>query len=460
MEQYDRFDSISPIDYRYPDKDVAKYLSENGFTKYKLICELALIEALCSHGICSEKVANEVDKAIDQITTAEVYDEEDRIRHDIKALVNCLRDRISDDSKPFIHLTATSNDIIDSANAARYRDVIEDVLLPALLNLEEILINIAIREADTTQIGRTHGQHAVPITFGFAIAGYVSRIGNCILSLKNLTKALPGKFSGAVGAYNASSLLFDDPEAFEAEILSRINLEPAECSTQIIPPEAMTRLLSEVTIISSVLANLSDDMRHLQRTEIAEVGEEFESAQVGSSTMPQKRNPINFENVKSCWKIIIASYLTVLMDELSEHQRDMTNGASIRSHTEMIAYAVHQTKRLASAMKKLVVNHENMQRNLAMQGGLVLAEPLYIILATMNHPNAHEKVRLLTLQAEKEKRPLNEIINADLELQPYLQKMTLRQREILQNPNLYTGIATKKAKAIAERWRNKLQITS
>ena len=456
MKTRDRFDCISPIDYRYWDDEVARHLSENGFTGYKLEVELALVAALVHRGICSEEVGKEVAAACVQVTTAEVYEEEDRIRHEIRALVNCIRAKVSDRAKPYIHMTATSNDIIDTANAARFKKVVKKVLIPSLTALERVLINTALREAETVQVGRTHGQHAIPITFGFAMAGYVSRLGGSIEALKSLAVGLPGKFSGAVGAYNASSLFFDDPEGFEAEVLAKLGLVPAECSTQIVPPEAMTRLLCEVTVAAGILANLADDMRHLQRTEIGEVGEEFEAAQVGSSTMPQKRNPINLENVKSCWEIVVPRIVTVFMDQISEHQRDMTNGASIRTHPEIIAYVVHMAKRLARTMKKLTVDHANLARNLAIQKGLVVAEPLYIILAALGHPDAHEKVRMLTLQAQREERPLEEVLADDAELQTYVEKMTPHQRQILINPQFYTGIAAKKAKAVAERWKQKL----
>lgn len=299
MKTCGQFDNLSPIDYRYWDEEVAKYLSENGFTRYKLLLELALVRVLSRRGICPEEVVKEVEAACGQVTTAEIYEEENRIRHDIRALVNCVRAKVSESAKPYIHMTATSYDIIDSANAVRYKEVVEKVLVPSLTELEGVLINTTLREAETLQVGRTHGQHAVPITFGFALAGYVSRLGGSIQTLKALATKLPGKFSGAVGAYNASSLFFDDPEGFEAEVLAELGLTPAEHSTQIVPPEALTRLFCEVTIAAGVLANLSDDMRNLQRTEIGEVSEEFEAAQVGSSTMPHKRNPWNFENVKS-----------------------------------------------------------------------------------------------------------------------------------------------------------------
>ncbi len=458
MKTRDQFDSLSPVDYRYWDEEVAKYLSENGFTRYKLLVELALVRALHRRGICPEVAVKEVETACGRVTAAEVYKEEDRIRHDIRALVNCIRAEVSDVAKPYVHMTATSFDIVDPANAARYKDAIEKVLVPSLTKLEGVLIATTLREVETVQVGRTHGQHAVPITFGFALAGYVSRLGNSIEKLSTLAKELPGKFSGAVGAYNASSLFFNDPESFEAEVLAELGLIAAEHSTQIVPPEALTRLFCEVTIVAGIFANLSDDMRNLQRTEIGEVGEEFEAAQVGSSTMPQKRNPINFENAKSCWKIVAPRILTVFMDQISEHQRDLTNSASARTYGEIVAYVVSIAKRLTRTMKKLTVDRVNLERNLAMQKGLVVAEPLYIILAALGHPDAHEKVRMLTLQAQHEVRPLEEVVFGDVEIQGYLKRMTPYQRQIISNPSLYTGIAAKKAKVVAERWQQKLNL--
>ena len=456
MKTRDQFDNLSPVDYRYWDEEVAKYLSENGFTRYKLLVELALVRVLNRHGICPVEVVAEVETACSQVTTAEVYEEEDRIRHDIGALVNCVRAKDSDAAKPYVHMTATSYDIIDTANAARYKDVVEKVLVPSLTKLEGVLIGIALREAETLQVGRTHGQHAVPITFGFALAGYVSRLGGSIEALRALAAKLPGKFSGAVGAYNASALFFDDPEGFEAEVLAELGLGPSEHSTQIVPPEALTRLLCEVTITAGVLANLADDMRHLQRTEIGEVGEEFEAAQVGSSTMPQKRNPINFENAKSCWKIAAPRIMTMFMDQISEHQRDLTNSASARTYGEVIAYVVSMAKRLTRTMNKLKVDRENLQKNLEMTRGGIVAEPLQLILSALGHPNAHEKVRTLTLQGERERRALEEVVAGDIDMRSYLDEMTPRQWRIISNPSLYTGIAAQKAKGVAESWKQEL----
>lgn len=458
MPQRDIYDSISPIDYRYYDPEVAFYLSENGFTRAKLTVEQALVKVLGDYGLCSGEIVAEVALACSQVTTEAVYQEEARIHHDIRALVNCIRSFLSDAAKPFVHQFATSSDIKDSANAWRYREVVQKILLPTLVKLEETLIKICLSdESGLPQIARTHGQKAVPVIFGFSIAPYISRLGGCIERLRGLSD-LPGKFSGAVGAYNASSLIFDDPEEFEKKVLAELGLKAVEISTQIVPPEDLTRLVCEVAITAGVLANLADDMRQLQRSEIDEVTEEFTEDQVGSSTMPQKRNPTGFENGKSCWKIVIPRVQTVFMDQISEHQRDGTNFASARTDSEIFAYAVVMAKRLIQEMVKLHVNAESLARNLEMSKGLVIAEPLYIILASLGHPDAHEKVRQMTLQAQVEKRSLEELLSEDSELSEYLEKMTPYQREILSNPTLYTGIAARKVVQVVVNWASRLNI--
>jgi adenylosuccinate lyase len=237
-----------------------------------------------------------------------------------------------------------------------------------------------------------------------------------------------------------------------------MELKPAEQSSQVTPAEPIVRLLAEISIACGIMANLADDMRHLQRTEIAEIGEEFEAAQVGSSTMPQKRNPINFENAKSLWKIIAPRVATAFLDQISEHQRDLTNSASTRTYGETVLYAVSIAKRLSRTMKKISVDKKNVHTNLSRQMGLIAAEPLYIILAALGHPDAHEAVRNLTLQAQRENQPLEAIAMNDVALKPYIAKMSSNQRKILANPSLYTGIAAKKARSVSKRWKKNLKI--
>ncbi len=449
---------FSPVDVRYYEKGLAPYLSEDGFTQHKLKVEVALVRALQRRGICDTGAVVEIEDACSQVTTAEVYAEEGRIKHDIRALVNCIQRRVSDGAKPFVHMTATSFDIVDTANALRFKMATQEVVVPALIVLERTLIGIALRDAELIQVGRTHGQHAVPITFGFAIAQFVDRLGSCIDRINGLADNLTGKFSGAVGAYNASSLFFEDAEAFEAEVLAELGLKPARISTQIAPPEPLIRLIDELGIAGGIIANLARDMRNLQRSEIGEVGEAFEVAQVGSSTMPQKRNPINFENSESLWKVLQGRLVTVHLDQISDHQRDLTNSASGRTYGEIFCYLLSMATRMNSTMKKLTVDKSNLERNLALTKGMIIAEPLYIILASLGHPDAHEAVRALTLHAQTCDKPLEEVVVADDAMQPYLVRMTDYQRQLLNDPTSYTGIAAAKARSVANYWNTILSL--
>jgi len=458
------FDAISPLDYRYYGRNdeifrkLQPYLSENAMIKYMAKVEAALTEVLAKNGICSEKIADEVEKACKKVTAEEVYLEEDKLKHNVRALANCIRNKVSNEAKPFVHFTATSHDIISTADAARYKDFTNNILNPKLIEFEKTLIDLALREKDTIQIGRTHGQHAVPITFGFAIAQYVSRLGNTIIKIKKSANNLRGKVAGAVGSYNASSLFFRNPEEFEEEVLQELSLKPSPISTQIPEAEFMVDYINSIIESFGILANLADDMRHLQRSEIAEVGEVFTKEQVGSSTMPQKRNPINFENVKSLWKEFMPRIITLYTDQISEHQRDLTNSASSRFIPEILAALYLSVSRLDRTMKSLQVDKENLRKNFDMNKGLIVAEPLYILLAAYNHPDAHEAVRQLTLKAQSEKKPLQDLIKKEKSLQPYLKKINKAQLKIISEPENYIGIASEKTRSICGFWKNELKL--
>ena len=458
------FDTISPIDYRYYGRDqrsfieFSPYLSETGFIHYALKVEEALTKTLARRRLCSEKVAQEVSLACKKVTAFEVYAEEDRIKHNIRALANCIRNHVSEEAKPFVHFTATSHDIICSADAARFKDFTHKVLLPYLIEFEKTLILLALREKHTLQIGRTHGQHAEPITFGFALAYYVSRVGKAIFDIKHTSHNLRGKIAGAVGAYNASSLFFSNPADFEREVLTHIGIQPSPLSTQVVESEYMTEFVHSIIQTFGILANLADDMRHLQRSEIGEVGEEFGVSQVGSSTMPQKRNPINFENVKSLWKEFSPRMMTVYMDQISEHQRDLTNSASSRFVPEILAGFTLSVKRLNRTMSKLVVDHKNLKKNFALNREFIIAEPLYILLAYHRHPDAHEYVRKLTLESQKTGENVIDLLTHDPSMRPYLNKFSSYHLSILRNPEKYIGKSIEKTERVCAEWKKKLKL--
>ncbi len=456
------FRNISPLDHRYSVGDtelwgsLSAYLSEEAGIRYLLKVEAALAKALASLGVAPESAAREIVAACSQVTPEEVFAEEEKTRHNIRALVNSIQAKVSPAAKPWVHFTATSADIMDSATAAKYKGFTSDIVLPELKTLIDTLLRLARAEKETLQIGRTHGQYAVPITFGYYLAGYVQRLGSAYERISVASADLRGKMAGAVGAYNASSLIVSDPLKLEELVMAELGIKASPFSTQIVEPEYLLTLMHEYVTCFGILANFADDIRHLQRSEIAEVGEYFAPEQVGSSTMPHKRNPWNFEHVKSLWKTFLPRIITVYMDQISEHQRDLSNSASNRFYAELAAGFVLALRRLNNITAKLAVHRENMAANFEVSAGMFIAEPLYILLAYAGHPNAHEAVRVLTLTAEKTGQSLGDLAINDTELAPYLAKLTSEQKMVLQKPELYTGQASRKTELICDYWSEKL----
>jgi adenylosuccinate lyase len=447
------YSAIDPLDARYYDPEIAGYLSERSRIAFQAYMEAALAHALADFGICSKEVAEEIETATTKVTAEAVDEHEKTTKHDVKALVNTIKDQLSDQAKPYVHFGATSYDIVASALSLQLRAATQEMVIPRLVELEKTLLKLTKDYADTVQIGRTHGQHAVPITFGFAMAEYVDRLGSSIRSLQVLSGKLKGKFSGATGSYNALSLFVDDPLEFEKKVLSYVNLEPAPYSTQIIPAENYVRLLDELVVTAGIMANLSHDMRHLQRSEIAEVREAFEAGQTGSSTMAHKRNPWNFENIISMSKQVTAQIVNANLNLSSEHQRDLTDSASARFYGVILASVASMAARLNKVMSKIEVDEENMNRNLYASGGAIAAEPLYLLLEKYGHTTAHEVAKNLAHQAQEAGKTLYEFVSADQEIADYFARFTDAEKQILQEPEKhYTGLAAKKALAVHDHW--------
>lgn len=427
--------------------------------------EAALLEThLELRGLSSPGRSAAIESAVSRISPDAVYAEEERTRHNIRALVNVFQRELSasgaaaEGLAPLVHLGATSADILDTARSIAVRDSVRDILLPLLAQVELELCRLSIEEAETPQVGRTHGQHAVPLSFGFAVSEYASRLGKCLERIDSLSLHLVGKLAGAVGSYNALSMSYRDPEEVERRFLARLGLEPSEHSTQIVEPEPLLRLLLEINAAFGVLANLSDDLRNLQRSEIGEVREAFGADQVGSSTMPQKRNPWNSEHVKSLWKAFFPRAVTFFMDQISEHQRDLTNSASERFVADYLAGFGAALGRELKVLRGLVVDRERMAANLSLSGGAVLAEPAYILLAEAGLADAHERLRAITLAAESEGIAFHEALSRDERtlaiLSERLEALGLPPaEEFFSRPEAYRGRAAEKARAIGEKYR-------
>jgi adenylosuccinate lyase len=458
-------DSVSPLDYRYygPNEalfaKVHPYLSEAANLRYFLRVEAALARGLAAVGVCSPAQAEEIARACEAVTFEEVHAEEEKTQHNVRALVNCISRRVSPEAQGYVHLGATSSDVWDTATALRLRDFTRDVLLPELRELERALIALAREHRATVQIGRTHGQHAVPVTFGFAIALYVERVGGRIETIGRAVADQRGLLSGAVGAYNALSLIVPDPLALERAVMAELGIAPARVSTQIAPPEPIADLVYAVLSCFGVLANLADDMRHLARTEIGEVRERFLATQVGSSTMPHKQNPWNFEHVKSMWKEFAPRIVAVLSNQISEHQRDLTNTASTRFVPEIFVGFLDALDRTVGLVKSTDVNPERMEGHLETARRLISAEPLYVMLGLRGVGHAHEVARQVSLEARASGRTVLEVARAHPEAGPALATLSAAEQRVLEAPERhYTGLAAQKVDAVCDHWERALAL--
>ena len=468
MEPRDRFRFISPLDHRYWSANreqfeaLADCLGEEAAVRYAVRVELALLVELqrrlpgtAAAGVPEQRIR----AAGDRVTAAAVAAEERATDHNVRAMINVLQRELPVEVRHLAHLGATSHDVTDTAAALRYRDALGRVVLPLLIRLEEALIELAEREAGSVQMGRTHGQYAVPVTFGFAVAEYVARLGKSILRLKQRRDDLRGKLAGAVGAYNATALLVDDPQELERAVLARLGLQPSESATQIVEPEYLLQALLELNTAFGIVANLADDLRNLQRSEIDEVREPYRSRQVGSSTMPQKRNPWNCEHVKSLWKTFTPRAMTFFLDQVSEHQRDLTNSASARFAAEFVAGFTAAANRMLRVVTGLQVDRKRMRERLRESGSdLVLAEAAYVLLAAAGDAGAHERIRRLTRACEREGGSLLDAARRDAGAWERLDRAVRARcgtgaQEFFSHPERYVGRAAEQARALAARYR-------
>ncbi|MDE7391992.1 MAG: adenylosuccinate lyase [Treponemataceae bacterium] len=473
METRNIFENLSCIDHRYSLSEKAvfdglsQYISEQASVRSCALCEAALVKAhLKMRGELTDDIAKKLDDIAANIDPEAVYAEEEKTKHNIRALVNVMKRNVDADIGPLVHLGATSVDILDTALSCRMRDVTQNVVLPELKKLELCLCEIAERECDTPQVGRTHGQHAVPITFGWSIAEFVARLGKSILRIEELSNDLVGKLAGPVGSYNGPSMIVKDPEELERVYTAFLGLKPSEYANQLVEPEHVLRLLLEMNVAFGIIANLADDLRNLQRSEIGEVFEYFASTQVGSSTMPQKRNPWNSEHVKSLWKAMCPRVMTFYMDQISEHQRDLTNSASQRFISDYVSGFTMAVARMHSVVKGLQADKAGMARNLQDAGGKVrggvLAEPAYILLGEAGVNNGHEIIRKITLEAEETGKSFFEVLktheDAFAKITAQLEKLGIANpATFFENPANYCGLAAVKSKWLAQKYAKLMQ---
>jgi adenylosuccinate lyase len=372
---------------------------------------------------------------------------EKEIKHDIASLVRALSE-VCGPSGAYVHLGATSYDIVDTANALQLKDAL-GLIEEKLADLKGILKKQAAQHKGTVMIGRTHGQHALPITLGFKFAVWGYEVNRHIERLNECKKrVLVGKISGAVGTQAG---LGEHAEVIQELVMKRLGLHAAEISTQIVQRDRYAELVCAYAMVASSLENFATEIRELQRPEIGELSEAFEAnKQVGSSTMPHKQNPETCERVCGLARIVRSLSTPALEDMVTWHERDLTQSSAERfilpESNILLDYMLNL---MCNIIANLRVDSQRMLQNLSLTQGRAMSEAVMMALTkkSVNRQEAYELLRKLTIQSALEKRDFKQVL-----LQDKFVGSKLSEKEIdgALNPKNYLGTAVKQAEKFAK----------
>ncbi|MCL4334105.1 MAG: adenylosuccinate lyase [Candidatus Thermoplasmatota archaeon] len=390
---------VSPLDYRYGREEVKAIFSEESNLGFLLEVEAAIATAEAEAGIVSRKDAEEIRKHanLEHVKVEEVKKVEREIGHNVMAVVKVLS-RVSGESGKYVHLGATSNDVTDTANALQLKKFYS-YLVDDLFSLSDVLYEISKRNKDTVMMGRTHGQHALPITFGLKTSVYLAEMMRHIERVEESRKrVVVGKFMGAVGT---GAALGKDSIVVQSIIMKNLAIGEENGPTQIVDRDRYVEYVSLIANIATSLEKFATEIRNLQRPEIGEVQEPFDEAkQVGSSTMAQKVNPVVSENIVSLARIIRGFLVPMHESAILWHERDLTNSASERFIIPYISILIDDIlNKMTGVFKGLKVNSEMMKRTV-INDDLALGEAYLMALVNMGYgrQEAHEIVRQASME--------------------------------------------------------------
>ncbi|MBW2269594.1 MAG: adenylosuccinate lyase [Deltaproteobacteria bacterium] len=402
---------------RYTRPEIAEIWSEQGRYARWLQVELTVSEVLAERGVVPAE-ALEVIRAKADFDVARIAEIEGRVRHDVIAFLTNVAEFVGPESR-WLHYGMTSSDVLDTALALQIRDA-GRFLRDGVARLGNALETRALEFRRTPCIGRTHGVHAEPTTFGLKLLVFREEMRRNAERLDAaLTDAAVGKISGAVGTF--AHLPPDVEQAVCAKL--EIGFEPA--ATQVVQRDRHAHLLSVLALVASSLDKIAVELRHLARTEVREVQEEFGKSQKGSSAMPHKRNPWRLENVSGLARVMRGYAVSGLENTALWHERDMSNSSVERIvFPDATATLDFMLTRLAGLVETLVVNSERMQANLELTRGLAYSGTLLLALAEkgLSREDAYGLVQGHAMASWDEGGEFRDRVLADAEIMQWLSK--------------------------------------
>lgn len=431
--------AVHPIDYRYGSREMREIFEEETRLQLMLDVEAALSRAHADLNHIPKEAAEEISKKANTgiVKIERVKEIEEETKHDIMAMVKALAEKCKYGG--YVHLGATSNDINDTATALQFKMAL-NIVLKDLEELKEILKRLTEENIDRVCIGRTHGQHSIPTTYGMKFGIFLDETKRNIERIKRAKENIRGKMSGAVGTMAS----FDDGINIQKLVGKYLNIKMAEISNQIVQRDIYAEIICSLAILASTLDKIALEIRNLQRTEIMEIAEAFGKKQVGSSTMPHKRNPITSEKICGLARVIYSNVFPALLNNPLWHERDLTNSSCERVIIpETFVLIDEMLKGMKKTLENIVFYPENIEKNLELLKGRNMAEAVMIKLVKKGYDRqkAHELLRII---AQKEGDFKENLIKNET-VRKYL---TEREIEEALNPERYIGSAVEIVRGI------------
>jgi adenylosuccinate lyase len=419
--------SLCPLEFRYGSNDMRAIFSRENIIKKMVEVELRLYKALEECGIVPKGYYEAFSKCVGSITVRpeEVDKREGVLGHDVVALLSILTDHCGDASR-FLHYGATSNDVIDTVWGLLVRDAL-GLIKKKLVSSIRLLMRLTREYKDLIMVGRTHGQHALPITLGFKLANYVYELTRSLERLVDVeSRVVRGKMAGAVGTmagWRGKGL------CVESVVMRELNLRPHEITTQVVPRDGFAELVSVIAILASQIERFTVEVRELMRPEILELAEGVGN-RVGSSTMPHKANPVECEKISGLTRVLRGLVVPAIEDIVLWHERDLSNSSAERlliPHTFMLIDEILDT--FNEVLSNLKVYPENMIKNLKLSKGAIMSESLMLKLTDkgLSRYEAHRVVRELVTKALRSGSELIDVVLNEPEVLKYLSVDEVRE---------------------------------
>ncbi|MBT6216774.1 MAG: adenylosuccinate lyase [Candidatus Marinimicrobia bacterium] len=399
--------------YKTPDMDRI-WSEQNKYNTWKEV-EITVVEVLADMGIVPLEAAKVIRQKAD-FTIEGILEIEETTRHDVIAFLTCMAEYIGPESR-FVHMGMTSSDLLDTSLALQAQEA-GKIILEKLTVFKGVLRKKAEKYRDTFQIGRSHGIHAEPITFGVKLALWSEEIGRHINRWNEAVDTIStGMISGAVGTYQHL-----DPEV-EAETCKRLGLNVASVSNQVIQRDRHAHYMTTLALIAASLEKFAVEIRHMQRTEVLEAEEFFSKGQKGSSAMPHKRNPIVTEQITGMARLLRGNAHTAMENVALWHERDISHSSVERiiipDSTTLMDYMLNK---MTALMENLLVYPQNMMDNLNLTHGLIFSQEVLLALVKsgLSREEAYALVQRNAMKTWEDKKDFKTLLKSDKDITKWL----------------------------------------